>query len=67
MPDYYDRLRDVDVFEERALYDTRGMTIGGPASGSGGASQRITGTVGRPSLLRMLGVQPLRGRIFTEA
>ena len=28
VPDYYDRLRETDVFEEQALYNTRGVTIG---------------------------------------
>ncbi len=66
VPDYYDRLREVDVFEEQALYNTRGMTIGGTSGGTGGDPQRITGMIARPSLLRMLHVQPLRGRIFAE-
>ena len=66
VPDYYDRLREVDVFEEQALYNTRGMTIGGSSSGTGGDPQRIAGMIARPSLLRLLRVQPLRGRIFTE-
>jgi predicted permease len=66
VPDYYDRLREVDVFEEQALYNTRGMTIGGSSTGTGGDPQRIAGMIARPSLLRMLRVQPLRGRIFTE-
>jgi predicted permease len=66
VPDYYDRLREVDVFEEQALYNTRGMTIGGSSSGTGGDPQRIAGMIARPSLLRLLRVQPLRGRIFSE-
>jgi predicted permease len=61
VPDYYDRLRDVDVFEELALYNTRGVTIG-----IEGDPQRLTGMIARPSLLRMLRVQPIRGRIFSE-
>ena len=27
VPDYYDRLRETDVFEEQALYNTRGVTV----------------------------------------
>jgi hypothetical protein len=61
VPDYYDRLRDVDVFEELALYNTRGVTIG-----IEGDPQRLTGMIARPSLLRMLRVQPIRGRILSE-
>ena len=65
VPDYYDRLREVDVFSEQALYNTRGLTISATSAG-GGDPQRMTGLVARPSLLRMLRVQPFRGRIFTE-
>ena len=61
VPDYYDRLRDVDAFEEQALYNTRGVTVG-----IDGDPQRITGMLARPSLLRMLEVHPIRGRIFNE-
>jgi predicted permease len=61
VPDYYDRLREVEAFDEQALYNTRGMTIGVE-----GDPQRLTGMLARPSLLRMLQVQPVRGRIFSE-
>ena len=62
VPDYYDRLKEVDAFDEQALYRTDGVTIG-----IDGDPQRVTGMSARPSLLRMLGVRPVRGRIFTEA
>ena len=62
VPDYYDRLTQLSAFEELALYNTRGVTIG-----IAGDPQRVSSMVARPSLLRMLGVTPLRGRIFTEA
>jgi hypothetical protein len=61
VPDYYDRLRETTVFQEQALYNTRGVTIG-----QDGSPQRITAMVGTPSLLRLLQVRPIRGRIFTE-
>ena len=61
VPDYYDRLRETDVFQEQALYDTRGVTLGGNSE-----PQRITAMMATPSLLRMLQVRPVRGRIFTE-
>jgi predicted permease len=61
VPDYYDRLRETDVFEEQALYNTRGVTIG-----LDGNPQRITSMLARPSLLRLLRASPVRGRIFTE-
>ena len=61
VPDYYDRLRETDVFEEQALYNTRGVTIG-----IDGDPQRVTGMIARPSLLRMLRATASRGRLFRE-
>ena len=57
VPDYFDRLRETDVFQEQALYNTRGVTLGGD-----GEPQRIRSMLGTPSLLRLLQVQPIRGR-----
>jgi predicted permease len=61
VPDYYDRLRETTVLEEQALYNTRGVTLGGE-----GEPQRIVAMIGTPSLLRLLQIQPVRGRIFAE-
>jgi hypothetical protein len=61
VPDYYDRLRETDVFQEQALYSRRGVTLG-----QEGNPQRVTAILGTPSLLRLLQVPPLRGRLFTE-
>ncbi|MGH9409452.1 MAG: ABC transporter permease, partial [Vicinamibacterales bacterium] len=61
VPDYYDRLSQTDVFQEQALYDTRGVTIGGSAD-----PQRVTAMMSTPSLLRILQVHPVRGRTFSE-
>ena len=60
VPDYYDRLRETDVFEEQALYNTAAddRRRGRPA-----ANHRH----GRPTLsLRMLRATPTRGRSFNE-
>jgi putative ABC transport system permease protein len=62
VPDYFDRLRETDVFQEQALYNTRGVTL----SGKGGEAERISSMVATPSMLRLLQVQPIRGRLFTE-
>lgn len=62
VPDYYDRLRETDIFEEQALYQVRGQTIGGDNADP----QRVTGMAARPSLFRMLRAQPYRGRVFQE-
>lgn len=61
VPDYYDRLKETDVFQEQALYTTRGITVGGETE-----PQRVLAMASTPSLLRLLQVQPLRGRFFTE-
>jgi putative ABC transport system permease protein len=61
-PDYYDRLRETDVFEELAMYQERGLTLGAGDA----AVERLSGMVARPSLFRMLRATPERGRAFTE-
>ena len=61
VPDYYDRLRETDVFQEQALYNTRGVTLG-----QEGNPQRVMAMLATPSLLRLLHARPLRGRLFTE-
>ena len=63
VPDYYDRLRETDAFEELALFQGRGVTLGG----EGADPQRVSGMAVRPSLFRMLRAAPVRGRVFTEA
>ena len=50
------------MFQEQALYNDRGVTLGGQA----GDPQRVTAMLATPSLLRLLQVQPVRGRIFAE-
>ncbi|HTI37647.1 MAG TPA: ABC transporter permease, partial [Vicinamibacterales bacterium] len=61
VPDYYDRLRETSVFSEQALYNPSGVTIG-----QEGNPQRVSAMRATPSLLRLLEVQPVRGRIFTD-
>ena len=61
VPDYYDRLRETDAFEELALYRMNGQTIGAQND-----PQRLTGMSLRPSLFRMLRTTPHRGRVFRE-
>lgn len=60
-PDYPDRLRFVTVFEEQALYNFWAATID-----IGGVATRMSGMIATPSLLRLLRVTPVHGRIFTE-
>jgi predicted permease len=59
VPDFYDRQRDVSAFEQIAMYQERGMTLGGEGSAS-----RVDGTSVTPSFFPLLRAQPLRGRVF---
>jgi predicted permease len=61
VPDYYDRLRDVTVFEEQALYNNPGLTIG-----ETGSVQQVEGMAVTPSFFRLLRVKPKLGRVFTD-
>jgi predicted permease len=61
VPDYYDRLRDVSAFEEIALYNSPGITIG-----DRGSVERVQAMGVTPSLFRLLRVKPYRGRIFHQ-
>jgi predicted permease len=60
--DYFDRLRDVHVFSEQALFRTTGRTID-----IQGTPQRATGMLATPSLFRLLRVSPAYGRAFSDA
>src|SRR5262245_11314739 len=59
--DYYDRLRGVTALDEQAMFNTVGTTIE-----IGGMPQRVEAMAATPSLLRMLKVSPVLGRIFDE-
>ena len=60
--DYYDRLRDVQVFSEQALFRTTGRTLD-----IQGTPQRVSGMEATPSLFRLLRVSPAFGRAFSDA
>ncbi len=60
--DYYDRLRALDgLFEEQALYNTPGLTLGGE-----GRPERVDGMAVTPSFFRLLRTEPRLGRTFAE-
>jgi putative ABC transport system permease protein len=61
VPDYYDRLRETDVFEEQALYNGRNASID-----QNGTPVRVRVTQATPSFFRLLRVGPALGRAFTE-
>ncbi len=61
VPDYYDRLRETDVFEEQALHNGRNASID-----QNGTPVRVRVTQATPSFFRLLRVGPALGRAFTE-
>ena len=61
VPDYYDRIRDVDVLEEQSVYRLSGETVE-----IDGIPQRIRKMSATPSLFRLLRAQPVLGRAFVE-
>jgi predicted permease len=60
-PDYLDRKKLTDVFEEVALYGERGYDVGAE-----GAAQRISAEYVTPSYFRVFGTQPILGRAFSD-
>jgi predicted permease len=61
VPDYYDRLRETDVFAEQAMFSTRGRTLD-----QGGIPTRLQLMQVTPSFFRVVGVPASLGRTFTE-
>ena len=61
VPDYFDRLRQMDVFEEQAVY-----TGGTQSVEQNGNPIRIRINRVTPSFFRLLGVAPVLGRTFSE-
>jgi predicted permease len=62
VPDYFDRLRETTAFEEQALYSNLSVNID-----QGGTATRVRVMNVTPSFFRVLAVQPLIGRTFTDA
>src|SRR5437660_600900 len=62
VPDYYDRLRNVNVFEEQAMFNDTNLS-----AGIDGSPELIRGIAATPSLFRLLRVRPTQGRIFDDS
>jgi putative ABC transport system permease protein len=62
VPDYYDRLRDMTVYEEQAMYNGTNQ-----AFEINGAPELIRGMAATPALFRLLHVPPAYGRIFDDS
>jgi predicted permease len=61
VPDYYDRLRETDVFDEQADYNGGSQSVD-----QNGTPVRIRITRVTPSFFRLLQVAPALGRTFSE-
>jgi len=61
VPDYYDRLRDIMVFEEQALYNSTNLNVD-----QNGVPTRIRAMNVTPSFFRLLRVPVQFGRAFDE-
>jgi predicted permease len=59
--DYYDRLKDVTVFQQQAMFNFRDQTID-----LNGSPEKITAMIATPSLFKLVQVAPLLGRTFTD-
>src|SRR6266851_4625098 len=61
-PDYYDRLREITVFEEQAMYDVRSQSLD-----QNGTPTRVRVMQATPSFFRIAKIAPLVGWTFTDA
>src|SRR5215831_208334 len=61
VPDYYDRLRETNVYEEQALFNTGDQSVD-----QNGIPTRVEVMRVTPSFFRLLKVPPRFGRAFTE-
>jgi len=61
IPDYLDRKKETDVFEELSLIEFTGFDVGLEGTPERASAQRVT-----PSYFRTLRVSPALGRIFAE-
>src|SRR5262245_1167264 len=61
VPDYLDRQRDLTVFEEQALFNTRDLSLGG-----NGEPERIHTMQVTPSFFRLIRIAPRLGRPFSD-
>ena len=61
VPDYFDRLRDMTVFAEQALFRRDDRSVD-----QGGTPANVEGMTVTPSFFRVAGVEPQMGRTFTD-
>ncbi|HKY20610.1 MAG TPA: ABC transporter permease [Vicinamibacterales bacterium] len=61
VPDYFDRLHSMTVFEEQAMYSGTHQSFD-----INGAPEVVRGVAATPSFFRLLGIAPAKGRLFDE-
>jgi predicted permease len=61
VPDYYDRLRTLTVYDEQAMFNVANL-----AFDINSAPELVRGMAATPSLFRLLRVSPARGAIFDD-
>jgi len=61
IPSYFDRRQRLTVFEEMAMFRWIDVVLE-----TNGVVQRVRGDIGTPSLLRLIGVNPMYGRWFED-
>ena len=61
VPNYLDRRARVDALEESALYQSRGLNVG-----EGASAERVSAMAVTPRFFRLLKVEALEGRTFTD-
>ncbi len=64
VPDYFDRLRDLTVFETLAMFRDRGFTITAPGGGAGTDAERVRGIAATPSFFELMRTPAYRGRLL---
>jgi predicted permease len=62
VPDYFDRLREIDVFEQQALYRRNTMTLGAREG-----AERVTVLRATPSFYRLVSAGTDSGRLFLDS
>jgi len=61
VPDYLDRLRDVNALDAQAMFRETGVTLG-----ADGGAERLTAVAATPSFYRMVQVAPVAGTLFSD-
>ena len=64
VPDYFDRKQGMTALEQLAMFREAGVTLTGTGASE---AERIPSMIVTPSFFTVLGTQPVRGHLFTDA